>query len=155
MVTISDASTKDADAILVLQKLAYRSEAKLYNDFSIPPLTQSIESLLEEFSKSIILKATAGDRLVGSVRAVKNGSKCSIGRLIVHPGMQGQGIGSKLLQSIEDRFKGISKFELFTGSRSEANIRLYQRHGYRIVRTQPLSQTVSITFLEKRLSDAP
>lgn len=153
MVTISDASTKDADAILVLQKLAYQSEAKLYNDWSLPPLTQSIESLLEEFTKSIVLKATLGDRLIGSVRAMQNGGKCTVGRLIVHPELQGQGIGSKLLRSIEERFKGVSKFELFTGSRSEANIRLYQRHGYTIVRTQPLSQTVSITFLEKWTKD--
>ena len=153
MVTISDASTKDADAILLLQKLAYQSEAKLYSDWSLPPLTQSIESLLEEFTKSIVLKATLGDRLVGSVRAMQTGDTCAIGRLIVHPELQGQGIGSKLLRSIEERFKGVSKFELFTGSRSEANIRLYQRHGYTIVRTQPLSQTVSITFLEKWTKD--
>jgi ribosomal protein S18 acetylase RimI-like enzyme len=149
MVTIDDASTEDADAILALQKLAYQSEAKLYNDWSLPPLTQSIESLLEELTRSVVLKATLGGRIVGSVRASQNGTVCAIGRLVVHPELQGRGIGSHLLRSIEQRFKGVSKFELFTGSRSEGNIRLYQRHGYAIVRTQPLSQTLSLTFLEK------
>jgi len=154
MVTISAASTEDAEAILVLQKLAYQSEAKLYNDWSLPPLTQSIESLLEEFTNSIVLKATLGDRLVGSVRARQNGDTCLIGRLIVDPELQGQGIGSQLLRNIEARFNEVSRFELFTGSKSEANIRLYQRHGYTIARTQSLSQTVSIIFLEKRSKDA-
>ncbi|MCE5250144.1 GNAT family N-acetyltransferase [bacterium] len=150
MVTIGDASIEDADAILALQKLAYQSEAKLYSDWSLPPLTQSIESLLEEFTKSIVLKATLNGRIVGSVRARQNSDICLISRLIVHPEFQKQGIGSQLLRNIEERFKGVSKFELFTGSRSEANIRLYQRHGYSIIRTQPLSTTVLITFLEKR-----
>ena len=136
MVTISAASTEDAEAILVLQKLAYQSEAKLYNDWSLPPLTQSIESLLEEFTNSIVLKATLGDRLVGSVRGRQNGDTCLIGRLIVDPELQGQGIGSQLLRNIEARFNEVSRFELFTGSKSEANIRLYQRHGYTIARTQ-------------------
>jgi ribosomal protein S18 acetylase RimI-like enzyme len=150
MVTISDASTGDADAVLALQKLAYQSEARLYNDWSLPPLTQTLESLLEELTHSIILKATLGDRLVGSVRARRDGETCAIGRLIVHPELQGQGIGSQLLRNVEARFGDVARFELFTGSRSEANIRLYQRHGYMITRTQPLSQTISITFLEKR-----
>lgn len=95
----------------------------------VTPLTQSIESLLEEFTNSIVLKATVGDRLVDSVRTRQNGDTCSIGRLIVDPELQGQGIGSQLLRSIEARFNDVSKFELFTGNKSEANIRLYQRHG--------------------------
>ena len=44
---------------------------------------------------------------------------------------------------------GAAKFELFSGSKSEANIRLYQRHGYTVTRTESLSPTMLITFLEK------
>jgi GNAT superfamily N-acetyltransferase len=152
-VAIGDAASADAEAILALQKLAYQSEARLYNDWSLAPLTQSLESLLEEFTHSIVLRATLGERLVGSVRARRNGDTCCIGRLIVHPELQGQGIGSQLLRSIEAKFKDVSKFELFTGSRSEANIHLYQRHGYAITRTQTLSPTVSLVFLEKRAKE--
>jgi ribosomal protein S18 acetylase RimI-like enzyme len=149
VVTICNAVLDDAEVILELQKLAYQSEAKLYNDWSIPPLTQTIESLREEFSSSVVLKATIGGRIVGSVRARVNDGTCAIGRLIVHPDFQGRGIGSKLLQAVERECDDVVRFELFTGSRSEANIRFYQRHGYIITRTESLSQTVSITFLEK------
>jgi ribosomal protein S18 acetylase RimI-like enzyme len=149
MVAIRAASTEDAEEILVLQRLAYQSEARLYNDWSLPPLTQTMDSLRSEFTNSIVLKATLGERLVGSVRARQNGDVCVIGRLVVHPELQGQGIGSQLLRAIEARFSNVARFELFTGSKSEANIRLYQRHGYTITRTEKLSQTVSITFMEK------
>jgi ribosomal protein S18 acetylase RimI-like enzyme len=146
---ISTAQPVDAAAILALQKLAYQSEAKLYNDWSLPALTQTVEALREEFANSSVLKATSSERLVGSVRAKVTSGTCAIGRLIVHPDYRGQGIGAKLLQEIEARFRHVTKFELFTGSKSEANIRLYQRYGYAVTRNQPLSATVSITFLEK------
>ena len=148
-VTISRASSSDAEAILALQKLAYQSEARLYDDWSLPPLIQDIASLREEFRASLVLKATVADRLVGSVRAKVSDGTAAIGRLIVHPGFQGQGIGSQLLKAVEAACAGVAKFELFTGSRSEANIRLYQRHGYTITRTEPVSPTLSLTFLEK------
>ena len=154
MVTISHAAPKDAEDILALQILAYQSEAVLYNDWSIPPLTQTIESLREEFPTSIILKATVGEQIVGSVRAKIAGGTCAIGRLIVHPEFQRKGIGSRLLQTIERSCNGVAKFELFTGSKSESNIRLYQRAGYCTTRTQLLSPKVSITFLEKPASAA-
>jgi ribosomal protein S18 acetylase RimI-like enzyme len=154
MITIATASTSDAAAILALQKLAYQSEARLYDDWSLPPLTQTLDALIEEFSRSVILKAMIGDRIVGSVRARQQGDTCLIGRLVVHPEVQGQGIGSQLLRDIEARFADVARFELFTGSKSEANIRLYQRCGYAVARTQPLSPTIAILYLEKRAKHA-
>lgn len=150
MIAISDAFPGDAGALLELQKLAFQSEARIYNDWSIPPLIEPIESVLEEITRSIVLKATIGDRLVGSVRGRKIGDVCAISRLFVHPELRGKGVGSQLLTRIEERFKGVSTFELFTGNKSEANLRLYQRLGYAIVRTKPISPTVSLIYLEKR-----
>ena len=39
---IEPAMIEDAAEILALQKLAYRSEAEIYNDFSIQPLLQTL-----------------------------------------------------------------------------------------------------------------
>lgn len=150
-VTISRASLSDAEGILALQKLAYQSEARLYDDWSLPPLIQDIASLREEFGTSLVLKATVANRLVGAVRAKVDdvSGTAAIGRLIVHPELQGRGIGSELLKAVEAACSGVAKFELFTGSRSEATIRLYQRHGYTITRIEPVSPTLSLTYLEK------
>jgi hypothetical protein len=38
MTEISPAAVDDAEAILALQRLAYQSEAAIYDDFTIPPL---------------------------------------------------------------------------------------------------------------------
>ncbi|MGD0166038.1 MAG: GNAT family N-acetyltransferase [Gaiellaceae bacterium] len=150
LATISRASLRDAEAILALQKLAYQSEARSYDDWSLPPLTQDIASLREEFGTSVVLKATVAGRIVGSVRARVEDGTAFIGRLIVYPEFQHRGIGSVLLEAIEAACAGAARFELFTGSRSEATLRLYQRHGYTVTRTAPVTPALSLTFLEKR-----
>jgi len=151
---ITSAKIEDAEAILGLQKRAYESEAKLYNDWNIPPLTQSLDSLRAEILAGGVLKYSQGGAIVGSVRAVLQDGKCEIGRLIVAPEFQGQGIGSALLAAIEARFPQARSFELFTGSRSEGNIRLYRRHGYEIVTTRAFSPAVTFVFMSKLQTSA-
>ena len=147
---ILSATIDDAPAILELQKLAYQTEAVLYNDWSLPPLTQTLAELRAEFAETKILKACRGKLIVGSVRAIQREGICSIGRLMVHPQYQRQGLGSRLMQAIESLFPEAAKFELFTGSKSEGNIRLYERLGYRSSRNERLSVNLSLVFFEKR-----
>ena len=147
---VGRASPADAPAILGLQKLAYQSEARLYDDWTLPPLTQTLENLREEFAASVVLKATDGASLVGSVRAREANGLCQIGRLIVSPEQQGQGVGTMLMRHIEAEFPRARVFELFTGSRSEGNLRLYQRLGYSRTREKILSPTITLEFLEKQ-----
>jgi ribosomal protein S18 acetylase RimI-like enzyme len=152
---ITCATPADAPAILALQKLAYQSEAQLYQDWTIPPLTQTLESLRDEFTDSLILKALADGQLVGSVRAKSTPDGCYIGRLIVHPDFQRRGLGSALLLAVEPHFPTAARFYLFTGSESASNLRLYQRHGYTPTHTQSLSPRITLTYLEKRRPPSP
>jgi GNAT superfamily N-acetyltransferase len=147
---IARAEPDDAAAILELQKLAYQSEARLYDDWTLPPLTQTLDSMRGELAASCVLKALEGDTLVGSVRAREAQGTCHVGRLVVLPPSQGRGLGTRLMRSIENEFPHVERFELFTGSRSEANIRLYERLGYQRSREQRLSPAVTLVYLEKR-----
>jgi ribosomal protein S18 acetylase RimI-like enzyme len=149
LVTIGRASAEEAAAILALQKLAYESEARLYDDWTLPPLTQTLDALLDEMARSCLLTALEGGRIAGSVRAREVAGVCHVARLIVHPDLQGRGIGTRLMQAIEKEFPATTRFQLFTGSRSERNIHLYQRLGYVRTHDQVLSPAVTLTFMEK------
>lgn len=147
---IFKAAPEDAARILGLQRRAYEAEARLYDDWDIPPLTQTRQSLLEEIRTMVVLKAIDGENLVGSVRANANGGDCLIGRLIVEPSRQRQGIGSRLLRAIEQTFPDVDRYELFTGHKSEGNIKLYRRHGYEISHSRRLSDRVTLVFMTKK-----
>ena len=60
-VRIEPARVDDAAEILALQKLAYRSEAELNQDFSIPPLTQTQAEIESEFTAKRFLKVCTAD----------------------------------------------------------------------------------------------
>ena len=69
----------DAQDILDLQKLAYQSEAALYDDYSIPPLTQTLEQIQGDFQQQVVFKALLDGRIVGSVRGKLLDGTCHIG----------------------------------------------------------------------------
>ena len=105
MILIEKAEKEDLEEILKLQYLAYQSEARLFDNMDIPPLKQTIEEIYEEFQKGVILKVVDdGGVIIGSVRAYRDGRTVYIGKLIVHPSKQGQGIGTQLLFEMEKQY---------------------------------------------------
>jgi ribosomal protein S18 acetylase RimI-like enzyme len=149
-VIIEKATVSDAEELLALQKLACRSEAEIYDEDSLPPLVQTLEGMEEDLKHQHFLKAAMDGRIIGSVRAYAKEGTCYIGRLIVHPDFQGRGIGTRLMNDIERIFYGCKRFELFTGDRSERNLYLYQKRGYRIFKTAKVTDQTNIVYLERK-----
>ena len=147
---IQNADISDASELLKLQKLAYQSEALIYNNYRIPPLILTIEEVEDKFDDHIYLKAVDDGRIIGSVRGnVLDSKSAYIGRLIVHPDYQNQGIGAKLIEEIEVSYPGLKRFELVTGYKSRKNIYFYQKIGYKIFKKELCPSGVYLLFLEK------
>ncbi|SIS14189.1 GNAT family N-acetyltransferase [Microbacterium sp. RURRCA19A] len=129
---IRDIHTDDAGEVLTIQRAAFAGEALIYGDPDMPPLTQTLEELEAELVENLGCVALQGERIVGAVRARRDGELLLIGRLAIAPDQQGGGLGSALLAAVEERGRraGATEAELFTGGLSEANQRLYEREGY-------------------------
>ena len=147
--TVLKAVQDDLQEILELQYLAYQSEAALFGNKDIPPLKETIEELTEEFNKGTILKLVEDDKIIGSVRAYAKNGTAYIGKLMVHPDHRCKGYGSLLLNEIEKCFPEC-RFELFTSTRSEDNIRLYQKLGYMIFDRKEITDELVFVYLEKQ-----
>ena len=148
--TITKAEESDLQQILDLQYLAYQSEARLLDDFTIPPLTQTLAEVEQEFAKGIFLKAVDGiGEKIGSVRAWKEGNTVYVGKLIVQPEMQSRGIGTKLVRAIEREFS-CKRYEIFTSTKSVRTIRIYEHLGYVKFKEQKISDKLTLVFLEKK-----
>lgn len=157
-VTISAASAQDAEHILKLQYLCYQSEAELYGDYTIEPLTQTLDDLKDEIARGHALVARLGGEVVASVRGVVDAEGTArIGKLIVHPRMRHHGLGGRLLDAIEGSFGGhepAKRFQLFTGHRSEGNLRLYRSKGYASVASESAGPGLTLVTLEKEAASA-
>ncbi len=148
-IEIREASEADADAIRDLQRRAFHQQAVLYDDYMLPPLTQTRDELIADFKEQVFLKALHEGRVVGSVRGRAEAGTCHVSRLIVHPEFQNRGIGKKLMLALEKKFPDAGRFELFTGHRSEKNLALYATLGYREFMRKPQSDKVTLICLEK------
>lgn len=147
---ITDAEIGDAEEILFLQKLCYRENAERIGDYGIPPLTQTPEEMRVEFSTRTVLKIEAEGKIIASVRAHESDMLCHIGKLIVHPDYRRQGIGSTLMREIERRFPAVKAYSLFTGSKDEGNLILYEKNGYSRIDERKISDRLTFVYLMKQ-----
>ncbi|WP_405084683.1 GNAT family N-acetyltransferase [Microbispora sp. NBC_01389] len=149
MVEITRAVPGDAGEILTLQRAAYVIEAQLYGDPFIAPLVESLDQVRMVIETALVLKATDGGRVVGAVRGRLSGTTCLVGRLVVAPDRQGQGIGTALLAAIHEAVPEAAAFDLFTGHLSEGNLRLYRRLGYRETQRERVQDHLMLVHLRR------
>ncbi|MFF8865658.1 GNAT family N-acetyltransferase [Streptomyces sp. NPDC015139] len=153
-VTISVATEQDTEQIFKLQYLCFQSEAALYGNYRIDPLVQTLDSVRQEVAADCVFVARLGDEVVGSVRGkVTEDGAAAIGKLCVHPRLQGHGIGARLLRAAETALseqRGATRFRLHTGHRSEGSLRLYRRSGYQTVGRSQGADGVEMIVLEKQ-----
>jgi len=146
---VETATKSDANEILDLQKVAYLSEAKIYDDYSIPPLVQTVDELMEEFSNHTFYVVRFADKIIASISIRIEDQVANIGRLIVSPEKQGAGIGGALLDYAETANPDAQAFELFTGHKSEKNLAIYHHKGYQVIRHQKINDNLIFVHMRK------
>jgi ribosomal protein S18 acetylase RimI-like enzyme len=97
------------------------------------------ERIAAELERGDVYVALDGERIVGVVRTKPQEKDLYIYQIGVDPARQGTGVGSWLLQRIDEmaRARGLGGLSLVTAEMAVANIRLYQRHGFEIVSRGP------------------
>jgi ribosomal protein S18 acetylase RimI-like enzyme len=146
---IVDARLEDAWAILAVQRLAFAPAAERYGDDRLPPLQETAEEIAADIREQVVLVAVENGEIVGSVRGVDRDGCVYVGRLIVHPAAQRQGIARRLMLELEDRFATASCFELFTGNLNEPGMGLYRQLDYVEVERRPVSGTLELVYMRK------
>lgn len=150
-VVLAPITVDDAGEVLTIQRAAFVSEALIYGTPDMPPLTQTLEEVQAELTSCSGWVARANGRLVGAIRTQETDDVLLIRRIAIAPDLQGSGIGQMLLEAAESGSTA-REAELFTGSRSEANLRLYERCGYVEFERVPQDDGIDQVFLRKKLA---
>lgn len=154
-IRIEEAKKSDAKRILHIQKEAYRSEAEIYDDYKIPPLTQTLSEIESDFDSHNFYVAKLNEEIIGSVNLKVESNIGFIGRLIVIPKMQNLRIGTMLMDYAESSHTNLDAFELFTGHRSIRNLTFYRKRGYIEFKRQPVHDKLVFVFLRKKVAGKP
>lgn len=152
---IERADVVDAGEILTLQRAAYVTEAQLHGDPFLPPLVESLDQVRSVIGGSVVLKASLGGRLVGSVRGTFNERTCLVGRLAVVPDVRRRGIGGTLMRALEEEVAGdADACVLFVTHLSEPSVRLCRRLGYAETHRERVADHLVLVHMRKTLTTA-
>ncbi|MEJ7833772.1 MAG: GNAT family N-acetyltransferase [Nocardioides sp.] len=124
----------DAGELLTLQRACWVQEQQANPGVAIDALTETLDDVRAWITEGTVFVLRSRGRLVGAVRARLHGDETwDIGRLMVAPDLQGEGIGRLLLEAAEAAAPaGATSYQLFTGAGSLRNQRMYKRAGYRL-----------------------
>ena len=117
--------------------LALIRRAFAYMDGVIDPPSSahllSADSLAEKAKKETGFLAVENGRIVGCVFALERARDFYVGKLAVEPALQGQGVGARLMQAVEDLARERDKDAIELQARIEltANHAAFARLGFR------------------------
>ena len=129
----------DAGEILTLQLACWVAEQHANPGVEIPALHESLEDVRRWLGHWTVIVRRRGGRLVAAARGRverhgEHEGAWDVGRLMVAPDLQGEGLGSALLERVEALApEGTRRVVLVTGVLSDANVRFYRRRGYRVL----------------------
>ena len=148
---VAVAQPSDAGELLTLQRAAFLIEARMNGTLELPPLTETLEELTASIESDTILVARQRGRLVAAVRGVAQPDhRWYIGRLAVAPDLEGRGIGSLMMDRIEDLAPPETvALQLLIGAGSMINQGFYRRRGYVDIERTVNADGVPVVVMER------
>ncbi|WMT30686.1 GNAT family N-acetyltransferase [Bacillus aerius] len=105
---------------------SYQREAEQMGYQDLPPLKETVKDVME--TDEIFIWFEKQGQLFGIASYEMHQDRIVLSRLAVHPQYAHQGIGTKLMQAIIDRYQPI---ELTTAEANISAIRLYEKLGFK------------------------
>ena len=131
MVTLKPAGLEDAEALLDLQKKAFRALVEKYRDYSTNPAMEPLTTLKRKLSERDYYFILLDGRNVGYIGVRHGEGALVITPIGLLPEYQGRGIGRRALAILEELYPDNRRWSLGTIMQEEGLCRFYESAGYR------------------------
>jgi tRNA (guanine37-N1)-methyltransferase len=151
------ATLADAGEILTLQLACWVAEQRANPGVEIHAQRETVEDVRRWLGRWTVIVRRREGRLIAAARGrvERHGDHAGawdVGRLMVAPDLQGQGLGRDMLERIEAAAPaGVAAYVLFTGAGSADNLRMYKKAGYRLRGAAP-GEPGAVVLTKKRRS---
>ncbi|MGN4422926.1 GNAT family N-acetyltransferase [Bacillus cereus group sp. MYBK30-1] len=142
IISIEKATILDAEKLTEIMKRTFDEEAKQWLpdqekiiDYNIqPPGYSSVEMTIYSIEELNYFKVILDEEIVGGIIVTISGKSYGrIDRIFVDPIHQGKGIGSQVIDLIEEEFPSVRIWDLETSSRQINNHHFYKKMGYETI----------------------
>lgn len=161
---VTSAVPADAAEIFTLMRACWSDEARLNQDWDIPPMLEELAQVQASVEASDwrtwVVRDPGSGRLAGSVRGRLvcgpgdgDGTPRTweVGRLMVAPDLAGRGLGRALLAHVLNQADPMAERAwLVTGAASVRNQRMYKKAGFRLRKESTWPGTVEMDMPLKR-----
>jgi ribosomal protein S18 acetylase RimI-like enzyme len=97
-----------------------------------------------------IYKVEQDGNIIASIRCYIKDGILYLEKLIVDPDFQNRGIGTRIMTEIEERYSSsVNRYALFTGHKSEKNLHIYNKLGYKEIRQETIRDDLKLIYMEK------
>ena len=147
------ATIQDVHAIIDLHRKAFGPLCEELGWKDALPLTESLEHAYEEFTKCTTLKVQNEEGvIVGSVNGAVTDDSLYIGRLMVLPEYQQQGIGKLLFRESQSRLPH-NRAWLCTCQQVRPPYEFYLREGFKPYKSEMVGPGLTWAYLEKLIGE--
>ncbi len=135
---VRTATLADAGEILTLQLACWVAEQQANPGVEIHAQRETLDDVRRWLGRWTVIVRRREGRLIAAARGrVERGGEHAgawdVGRLMVAPDLQGEGLGRDMLERIEAAAPAdVAAYVLFTGAGSSDNLRMYKKAGYRL-----------------------
>ncbi|QUG84093.1 GNAT family N-acetyltransferase [Bacillus nitratireducens] len=142
IISIEKATILDAEKLTEIMKRTFDEEAKQWLcgqedviDYNIqPPGYSSVEMTIYSIEELDYFKVIMDEEIVGGIIVTISGKSYGrIDRIFVNPKHQGKGIGSQVINFIEEKFPNVRIWDLETSSRQINNHHFYKKMGFETI----------------------
>ncbi|MCW9129642.1 GNAT family N-acetyltransferase [Bacillus paramycoides] len=142
IISIEKATILDAEKLTEIMRRTFDAEAKQWLcdqdgviDYNIqPPGYSSVEMTIYSIEELDYFKVILDGKIVGGIIVTISGKSYGrIDRIFVDPIHQGKGIGSQVINLIEEEFPSVRIWDLETSSRQINNHHFYEKMGFETI----------------------
>ncbi|MDP4145232.1 MAG: GNAT family N-acetyltransferase [Bacillota bacterium] len=146
---IKEAEIYDVYRIRELQKKCFKDDFEKYGES--PSYTENITRTLQKLTKDIFYKAVLDKKIVGVVHIYNWGEgHFHLNMICVDPDYQNRGIGTCLVNYVEDKLTEATLWTLITAEENYKNHHFYEKFGYKKVGEVVHSQYLTFRQYEKK-----
>lgn len=131
MVTLEPAGIEDAEALLALQKQAFRALLEKYRDYGTNPAMEPLSTMKRKLSERDYCFILQDGKAVGYIGVKHAEDSLHITPIGLLPEYQGKGIGRQAMAILEGRYPENRRWSLGTILQEPSLCRFYESLGYR------------------------